>query len=77
MEKRKTGPGRFREFLQFDADYVGTNNLLADSELCVLISDTRKVRLISDEFRIKISNENYQGLLEDLKYKIKANNLLP
>ena len=34
----KPGPGRFREFLQFDADYVGTKNLQADAELCVLIS---------------------------------------
>ena len=25
----KPGPGRFREFLQFDADYVGTKNLQA------------------------------------------------
>ena len=31
--------GRFREFLQFDADYVGTKNLQADAELCVLISE--------------------------------------
>ena len=35
----KPGPGRFREFLQFDADFIGTNNLLADSELCVLASE--------------------------------------
>ena len=35
----KPGPGRFREFLQFDADYVGTKNLQADAELCVLISE--------------------------------------
>ena len=31
----KPGPGRFREFLQFDADFVGTKNLMADAELCV------------------------------------------
>ena len=65
----KPGPGRFREFLQFDADYVGTNNLLADSELCVLISEVlEKCGLSSDEFRIKISNRKLsKGLLEDLK----------
>ena len=39
MEKRKTGPGRFREFLQFDADFVGTKALQADAELCILISE--------------------------------------
>jgi len=35
----KPGVGRYREFLQFDADYVGTKNLQADAELCVLISE--------------------------------------
>ena len=35
----KPGPGRFREFLQFDADFVGTKSLLADAELCVMISE--------------------------------------
>jgi len=35
----KPGPGRFREFLQFDADYIGTSNLFADAELCCLISE--------------------------------------
>ena len=35
----KPGPGRYREFLQFDADYVGTKNLQADAELCILISE--------------------------------------
>jgi len=29
----KPGPGRFREFMQFDIDIVGTKNLLADAEI--------------------------------------------
>ncbi len=41
---KKPGPGRYREFLQFDADYVGTKNLQADAELCVInIWDIRKM----------------------------------
>ncbi len=65
----KPGPGRFREFLQFDADYVGTNNLLADSELCVLITEIlQKCGLANNEFNIKISNRKLsKGLLEDLE----------
>jgi histidyl-tRNA synthetase len=64
----KPGPGRFREFLQFDADYVGTSNLLADSELCVLISEIlKKCGLANNEFNIKISNRKLsKGLLEEL-----------
>ena len=67
----KPGPGRFREFLQFDADYVGTDNLLADSELCVLISEIlEKCGLETNEFKIKISNRKLsKGLLEDLDIK--------
>ena len=37
----KPGPGRFREFLQFDADFVGTKSLQADAELCVMISEIK------------------------------------
>ena len=67
----KPGPGRFREFLQFDADYVGTSNLLADSELCVLISEIlEKCGLANNEFNIKISNRKLsKGLLEELDIK--------
>ena len=67
----KPGPGRFREFLQFDADYIGTNNLLSDSELCVLISEIlEKCGLSNNEFNIKVSNRKLsKGLLEDLDIK--------
>jgi histidyl-tRNA synthetase len=36
----KPGPGRFRQFLQFDADTVGTDNIAADAEICMLAADT-------------------------------------
>ena len=53
----KPGPGRFREFLQFDADFVGTNNLQADVELCVMISEIlEKCGLSKSEYMIKISS---------------------
>jgi histidyl-tRNA synthetase len=67
----KPGPGRYREFLQFDADYVGTNNLLSDAELCVLISEIlEKCGLANNEFNIKISNRKLsKALLEELSIK--------
>ena len=53
----KPGPGRFREFLQFDADYVGTKSLQADAELCVMISEIlEKCGLNKSEYIIKISS---------------------
>jgi histidyl-tRNA synthetase len=65
----KPGPGRFREFLQFDADYIGTSNLFADAELCCLISEIlSSCGLTKEEFIIKISNRKLtKGLLEKLK----------
>ena len=64
----KPGPGRFREFLQFDADYIGTSNLFADSELCFLISEIlTSCGLEKNEFIIKVSNRKLtKGLLEQL-----------
>ena len=53
----KPGPGRFREFLQFDADFVGTKSLQADAELCVMISEIlEKCGLNKEEYIVKISS---------------------
>jgi histidyl-tRNA synthetase len=64
----KPGPGRFREFLQFDADYIGTSNLFSDAELCFLISEIlNSCGLEKNEYIIKISNRKLsKGLLEKL-----------
>src|SRR6201994_4235213 len=36
----KPGPGRYREFTQFDADTVGTATASADAELLMMLADT-------------------------------------
>jgi histidyl-tRNA synthetase len=36
----KPGPGRFRQFTQFDADTVGASSVAADAELCMLAAYT-------------------------------------
>jgi len=64
----KPGPGRFREFLQFDADFVGTKSLQADAELCVMISEIlEKCGLLKSEYVIKISSRK---ITEELFKKI-------
>jgi len=70
----KPGPGRFREFLQFDADYVGTKSLQADSELCVLISEIlEKCGLDKKDYTVKISSRKFTDkLFEKLKIKSKG-----
>ncbi len=35
----KPGPGRFREFTQFDFDSVGTPGVIADAEACAIVCD--------------------------------------
>ncbi len=73
----KPGPGRFREFLQFDADFVGTKNLQADAELCVMISEILEMSGLSkSEYVIKISSRKITDELfkkikiEDVKQKL-------
>ena len=36
----KPGPGRFRQFMQFDADTVGSPTMAADAEICMMAADT-------------------------------------
>ena len=36
----KPGPGRYRQFMQFDADTVGADSVAADAEICMLAADT-------------------------------------
>ncbi|MDC1092902.1 histidine--tRNA ligase [Pelagibacteraceae bacterium] len=68
----KPGPGRFREFLQFDADFVGTNSLQADAELCVMISEIlEKCGLTQEEYIVKISSRK---ITEELFKKINIDN---
>ena len=68
----KPGPGRFREFLQFDADFVGTKSLLADAELCVMISEIlEKCGLSKSDYVVKISSRK---ITEELFRKINIKN---
>jgi histidyl-tRNA synthetase len=69
----KPGPGRFREFLQFDADFVGTKSLQADAELCVMISEIlEKCGLSKKEYIVKISSRK---ITESLFKKINIDNI--
>ena len=68
----KPGPGRFREFLQFDADFVGTKSLQADAELCVMASEIlEKCGLGKEEYIVKISSRK---ITEKLFKKIDIDN---
>lgn len=51
----KPQAGRFREFVQFDADIVGSNRVSADAEIVALMYETLTALNIG-KFRIRINN---------------------
>src|SRR5436305_5048539 len=63
----KPGPGRFRQFTQFDADTVGTDNIAADAEICMLAADTLEALGIKrGQYVIKVNNRKIlEGFLEN------------
>src|SRR5215218_1619500 len=62
----KPGPGRFRQFTQFDADTVGTDNVAADAEICMLAADTMEALGIKrGDYVIKVNSRKVlDGVLE-------------
>jgi histidyl-tRNA synthetase len=62
----KPGPGRFRQFTQFDADTVGADSIAADAEMCMLAADTLEALGIPrGKYVIKVNNRKLiDGVLE-------------
>ena len=53
----KPGPGRFRQFTQFDADTVGASSVAADAELCMLAADTLEALGVPrGQYVVKVNN---------------------
>ena len=65
----KPGPGRFRQFMQFDADTVGTDNIAADAEICMLAADTLEALGVKrGDYVIKVNNRKiFEGVLEAIE----------
>ena len=60
----KPGPGRFREFMQFDIDIVGTTMMAADAEIILVMTKTM-LALGIDKFVVRYSNRRIlNGLAE-------------
>ena len=73
----KPGPGRFREFMQFDADTVGSSSLAADAELCMMAADTMEALGIPrGSYVVKVNNRKVlDGVLESIGLGGEANAL--
>src|SRR6201993_2293582 len=68
FRNEKPGPGRFREFMQFDADTVGSASPAADAELCMMAADTMEALGIPrGSYVVKVNNRKVlDGVLESI-----------
>ncbi len=62
----KPGPGRYRQFMQFDADTVGAPSVMADAEICMMAADTlERLGIGRGDYVIRINNRKVlDGIME-------------
>src|SRR3954463_14478152 len=57
FRNEKPGPGRFRQFMQFDADTIGAPTPAADAEMCMMAADTMEALGIPrGSYVVKVNN---------------------
>src|SRR6476660_10619828 len=68
FRNEKPGPGRFRQFMQFDADTVGSATPAADAEICMMAADTMEALGIPrGSYVVKVNNRKVlDGVLESI-----------
>lgn len=68
FRNEKPGPGRFRQFMQFDADSVGAPTVSADAEMCMMASDCMEQLGISrGDFVVRVNNRKVlDGVMETI-----------
>src|SRR5690606_26172686 len=66
FRNEKPGPGRFRQFMQFDADTIGTPGVAADAEMAMMMADVMEALGIKrGDYVIRVNNRKVlDGVLE-------------
>src|SRR6478736_6143647 len=66
FRNEKPGPGRFRQFMQFDADTVGSATMAADAEICMMAADTMEALGVPrGSYVVKVNNRKVlDGVME-------------
>lgn len=81
----KPGPGRYRQFLQVDADTVGASSMAADAELIAMMAECMdELGIPRDNYVIRVNNRKVlDGVLEtigvstgDAKYDVQRRTIL-
>lgn len=73
FRNEKPGPGRFRQFMQIDADSVGAPGVQADAEMCMMMADVMEALGIKrGDYVIRVNNRlvidailSHMGLEQD------------
>ena len=68
FRNEKPGPGRYRQFMQFDADTVGSASMAADAEMCMMAADTmERLGVPRGAYIVKVNNRKVlDGVLESI-----------
>ncbi len=68
FRNEKPGPGRFRQFMQFDADTVGAASVAADAEMCMMAADTlEELGVPRGQYVIRVNNRKVlDGVMEEI-----------
>ena len=68
FRNEKPGPGRFRQFMQFDADTVGSASPAADAEMCMMMADTiEALGIPRGSYVVKVNNRKVlEGVLDSI-----------
>jgi histidyl-tRNA synthetase len=66
FRNEKPGPGRFRQFMQFDADTVGAASPAADAEMCMMAADAlEEVGIPRGQYVIRVNSRKIlDGVME-------------
>ncbi|KAA3514142.1 histidine--tRNA ligase [Agrobacterium rosae] len=69
FRNEKPGPGRFRQFMQFDADTIGAFGVQADAEMCMMMADTLEALGIKrGDYVIRVNNRKVlDGVMEAIR----------
>src|SRR5215470_494355 len=66
FRNEKPGPGRFRQFMQFDADTVGAPSVAADAEICMMAADAmERLGIPRGSYVVRVNNRKVlDGVME-------------
>ncbi|MCS6760715.1 MAG: histidine--tRNA ligase [Candidatus Devosia symbiotica] len=76
FRNEKPGPGRFRQFMQFDADTVGVASPEADAEMCMMMADVMDALGLAGQYVVRVNNRKIlDGVLATASVTTEAQKL--